>query len=394
MRFPFALSLGLSLGLPSAAPCQTPTTAPAPAAAASRAHPFPNGLPQDPAFFPIGVWLQIPSNATRYRELGINLYVGLWDGPTQAQLDELDKAGMPVICEQNDVGLQHRGKTIVGWLQGDEPDNAQKAAIGYGPPIEPHVVVADYERMRRRDPTRPVLLNLGQGVAWDDWHGRGTRTNHPEDYPEYTKGADIVGFDIYPVTHDKPAVQGKLEFVGRGVQRLVGWTQGKKPVWACIETTHVNNGKVRPTPTQVRSEVWMAIASGASGIVYFAHEFEPKFVEAGLLAHPEIAAAVAAVNAEVRALAPILNRPLVRDAVQVQVDGDGEVAVRAHRDGKDLVVIAASLSGAPLQATFTVAGQRTGKVARLGEERPATLTDGRFPEQFAPYGIGLYRIAP
>ena len=24
------------------------------------------------------------------------------------------------------------------------------------------------------------MLNLGQGVAWDGWYGRGTRTNHPE----------------------------------------------------------------------------------------------------------------------------------------------------------------------------------------------------------------------
>jgi hypothetical protein len=378
-------SSALSLSSPAEAAPQEPSTAP-------RTR-FTNGLSQDPTFFPIGVWLQAPQRAARYRELGINLYVGLWDGPTKAQLDELDAAGMQVICAQNEVGLQHGGKTIVGWMHDDEPDNAQKATIGYGPPVEPHVVVAGYEQLRKLDPTRPVLLNLGQGVAWDGWHGRGVRTNHPEDYPEYCKGADIVGFDIYPVSHDKPAVQGKLEFVGRGVQRLVGWTQGKKPVWACIETTHVN-GRTRPTPAQVRSEVWMAIACGASGIVYFAHEFEPKFAEAGLLAYPEIVAGVAAVNAEVRSLAPILCRPQARDAVSVQVDGGGEVAVRAHRDGKDLVVVAASLAATPVQATFMVAGHRSGKVLRLGEERPAKLAEGRFAEMFAPYGIGLYRITP
>src|SRR5690606_13894217 len=32
--------------------------------------------------FPIGVWLQAPRNASKYREIGINLYVGLWKGPT------------------------------------------------------------------------------------------------------------------------------------------------------------------------------------------------------------------------------------------------------------------------------------------------------------------------
>ena len=67
------------------------------------------------------------------------------------------------------------------------------------------------------------MLNLGQGVAWDGWYGRGVRTNHPEDYAEYVRGGDIISFDIYPAVHDKPAVAGKLWYVARGVERLRGW---------------------------------------------------------------------------------------------------------------------------------------------------------------------------
>ena len=188
---------------------------------APRAARFPNGLPTAPSFFPIGVWLQSPHNAARYRDLGINLYVGLYRGPTTAQLEALEAAGMKVICQQNEVGLAWRGKAIVGWMHGDEPDNAQGRRFdGYAPPIEPWRVVAEYERMHRADPTRPVLLNLGQGAAWDGWWGRGERCNHPEDYPEYLKGCDLASFDIYPVTHTHADVRGKLEFVGRGVLRL------------------------------------------------------------------------------------------------------------------------------------------------------------------------------
>ena len=58
---------------------------------------FANGPPADPSFFPIGVWLQSPHNAKAYRELGINLYVGLYGGPTEAQLEALEQAEMPVI---------------------------------------------------------------------------------------------------------------------------------------------------------------------------------------------------------------------------------------------------------------------------------------------------------
>ncbi|MBN2269525.1 MAG: hypothetical protein JXN61_02865, partial [Sedimentisphaerales bacterium] len=198
------------------------------------------GLTPDASFFPICVWLQSPHNAPKYKQAGINTYIGLWNGPTDEQLAELSRAGMKVICHQNEVGLKHiDDPTIVGWMHGDEPDNAQSLGQGkgYGPPIQPERIIEDYKRIAAADPSRPVILNLGQSVAWDGWHGRGVRTNHPEDYPEYVKGCDIASFDIYPAVHDKPQVAGKLWYVGRGVERLVKWTEGHKVVWNCIECT-------------------------------------------------------------------------------------------------------------------------------------------------------------
>jgi hypothetical protein len=351
---------------------------------------FANGLPQ--GHFPIGVWLQSPHNARAYAAIGIDLYVGLYNGPTKEQLEALEAAGTRVICAQNDVGRAFRGKTIVGWLHGDEPDNAQGRRLdGYAPPIAPHEVVASYERMHKVDPTRPILLNLGQGAAWDGWHGRGERSGHPEDYPEYCKGCDAVSFDIYPVTHPHRDVAGKLEFVGHGVTRLVDWTRGKKPVWACIETSHVANADRRPTPEQVRSEVWIAIASGASGIVYFAHAFEPKFVEAGLLAHPEIAAAVQAVNAEIRVAEPVLCAPRADDAVRIATTG--KVAVRVHRHDGVLHLFTASLLGEPSEVRFTVPGVKQGTVELVGAKEPLRLIDGAFTVTYPAYGVRHFRIA-
>ena len=130
-----------------------------------------SGQPADEAFFPIAVWLQDPRNAPRYQAAGINLYVGLWKGPTESQLETLTKAGMPVICDQSATGLAHRSNPIIAaWMHGDEPDNAQAipGGKGYGPPILPEVIVKDYTRLREADPSRTVLLNLGQGVAFDN----------------------------------------------------------------------------------------------------------------------------------------------------------------------------------------------------------------------------------
>ncbi|MCU0867510.1 MAG: beta-galactosidase [Planctomycetes bacterium] len=326
----------LAAGVVIATPAQDRQRAPAPR--------FPNGLPTAPEFFPIGVWLQSPARAADYRALGINLYVGLYQGPTEAQLRQLAAASMRVICKQNDAALAFPGPTIVGWMHGDEPDNAQgRRWQGYLPPIPPWQIVADYERMHRADPTRPILLNLGQGAAWDGWHGRGDRNGRAEDYAEYLKGCDLASFDIYPVTHPHPDVKGKLEFVGRGVQRLRAAGGDHKPVWALIETGHVHDPERRPTPAEIRSEVWIAIASGAQGIVYFAHEFEPEFAEDALLQRAEIAAGVQQLNEELLALAPVL-RARSADG-EVQTATDGALAVRVHHHDGALHVLLASLQG-------------------------------------------------
>ncbi|GAB4149062.1 MAG: hypothetical protein Fur0037_17410 [Planctomycetota bacterium] len=345
---------------------------------------------RDRGLFPLGVWLQAPERAARYRDLSINLYVGLYKGPTEKQLDVLRAAKMPVICAQNEVGLAHaKDPIIVGWMQRDEPDNAQaKAGGGYGPPVDPARIAGEYRRMKKLDPDRPVLLNLGQGVAWDGWYGRGSRTNHPEDYPRYVEGCDIASFDIYPVTHDRPDVRGRLELVAEGVRRLRQWA-GSRPVWAFIETTRVKNENALPTPSQIRSEVWLAIASGASGIVYFVHEFRPRFIEAGIFAHPEIAAAVRDVNREILALAPVLREPPLEDAVEVE----GDVALRvARRDGR-WYLFAVSLRPEDARASFRFCSPRNrpGSVEVIGEDRSIDLEDGRFEDRFESYAPHLYR---
>ena len=230
--------------------------------------PYPRGLPRTPGFFPIAVWLQSPANAQRYRAIGINTYVALWRGPTAEQLDALDKAGIRVICGQNERSLRFKDRpTIVGWMHGDEPDNAQslRSGKGYGPPIPPARIVESYQKIRKADPDRPVMLNLGQGVAWDGWYGRGVRTNHPEDYPKYLEGCDIASFDIYPASHENKEIAGRLWYVPQGVDRLRRWTDGRKDVWCCIETTRIDNLHRKPAPRQVRSEVWMALIHGAGG---------------------------------------------------------------------------------------------------------------------------------
>ena len=358
---------------------------------------FRNGLPSNPGFFPIAVWLQDVRNLKRYQEIGVNLYVGLWKGPTEEQLVALEKAGMPVICSQNEVGLRNLSRrVIVGWMHQDEPDNAQSLGPGkgYGPPVPAEKIIADYKRMRERDPSRPVFLNLSQGVAWDKWYGRGVRTNKPEDYPQYVQGADILSFDIYPVTHTHKDVTGKLWMVPFGVERLRGWAGDQKPVWTCIECTNIENPEKKPTPQQVRSIVWMSIIHGAKGIVYFCHSFKPTSDEDALLADKQMSAAVALINKEVTSLAAVINSPPVADGVTVESSLEAvPVATMVKKRIGGTFVFASAMREGTTTATFRVPGV-TGKkrVFVLGENRWLDSVDGVWQDQFNSYEVHLYRV--
>jgi Beta-galactosidase len=357
---------------------------------------FPKGPPQASVSFPLAVWLQAPANAERYRAIGINTYVGLWRGPTEEQLDVLDRAGIRLICGQGERSLRFKDRpTIVGWMHGDEPDNAQTLGLGkgYGPPVPPATIVEGYEKIRKADPDRPVLLNLGQGVAWDGWHGRGVRTNHPEDYPEYLKGSDIASFDIYPASHEKQEIAGKLWYVPQGVDRLRRWTGGRKDVWCCIETTRISNVDRQPTPEQVRSEVWMALIHGAKGIIYFAHQFQPKFIEAGLLADEAMARGVATLNRQVLELAPVLNSPDVAGGASVATTEEGvPIDFMVKRHAGETYLFAVAMREGETTATFTLPGRGDARVEVQGEGRAIEAPGGQWEDHFTGYQVHLYRI--
>jgi hypothetical protein len=356
-----------------------------------------HGPSSDPGYFPIAVWLQNPANAERFRDAGINTYIALWRGPTEEQLAELKHAGMHLICEKNEVALRHLDDpAIVGWMHGDEPDNAQSlgAGRGYGPPISPEKIVSDYQRLRVADPTRPVMLNLGQGVAWDGWYGRGDRTRHPEDYPRYLEGCDIVSFDIYPAVHDSAEIAGKLYYVGEGVERLVRWAGGKKIVWNCLECTHISNPDRKPTPLEVRSEAWMSIIHGTHGLIYFVHQFKPVFREAALLDDPEMLKGVTEINRQITKLAPVLNSPAMTNAVAVEsVNSSVPIVVTARQHNGSIWIFAVAMRDGSTTATFRLKNSTDGTVEVLDEHRTLTAQKGIFKDHFSPWEVHLYRVA-
>ena len=391
-----------------------------------------SGPSSDPDYFPIGVWLQDPANATRYKEAGINLFVGLWRGPTDKQLAELNAAGMRVICELNDVGMKHLDdKTIAAWMHNDEPDNCQGLRTywrgdyeamkkawpdfpnltpeqyagsygSYGAPVPPARIERDYNEIRGKDPSRPVYLNLGVGVAFDRLPGRGIRSQHPEDYYQYTRGCDVVSYDVYPEGTDG-ADLGKLWLVARGVKRLYKYSDNKKIVWNIIEGARSEATRNRPTPQSLRTEAWMSIIHGSRGIIYFVHLFRPSFVEAGVLQDPELLAGMTALNKEIRDLARVLNSPTVEGRVSVAssapasqemaADGLEPIAAMTKEQGGALYVFAVRMEDTPARGAFQVAGLPASAQAEvLGEGRTVDVTGGAFSDDFQGYTVHLYKI--
>jgi hypothetical protein len=359
---------------------------------------FSNGPPSDPSFFPVAVWLQDPSTAKQYAAIGINTYIGLWQGPTEDQLAALRSAGMPVGCEQNDVGLAHVDDAgIVLWTQQDEPDNAQDdGAGGYGPCIPASQVQAVYQAIKAKDPTRPVLLNLGQGVANIPYVGWGSACSktHPADYPDYIKGSDIISFDIYPANSTYTSIKGNLFYVAKGVDNLVQWTGGSKPVWNWIECTGIDDVNAKPSPAEVKAEVWMSIIHGAMGVGYFVHQFSP-FDEHALLDDSTMKTAVAAINRQIKDLAPVLNTPpVVNGGTVASSVADVPVDMQLKRRDGTTYIFAVAMRGSSTRASFSgLTRLRADAVAEvIGEDRTIKLSGNAFQDDFVGWGVHLYKI--
>ena len=358
-----------------------------------------NTLPvnPDPNFFPIGVWVQGGRNAQAYRNNGINMVVGATINKPELELYK--KAGMKVIGHMNEYGLKNLDDpTIYGWMHGDEPDNAQakkNGEKGYDPCRDPKLIIDSYYDLKKKDPSRPVYLNLGQGVAYINYNGRGECTGNTDTYKVskngYLKGCDLASFDIYPCNNTDKETKENLWYVAKGVDNLKEWSEGK-PAWCWIETTKIVEKNTRqPRPEEVKSEVWMALIHGASGVGYFCHTWTPKFDEAGLLHDKEMMAAVKVINEGITSLAPVLNSPTTTGYAAVTSSNTGiPVDIMTKNLDKSNYLFAVAMRPGDTKATFEVKSGKTVEV--IGENRTIKIKKRKFSDDFSHYAVHLYKI--
>jgi hypothetical protein len=352
--------------------------------------------PNDPSFFPIGVWMQNPSASVmeQYKAIGINTYISLSSGSFNETLyNRLKQYGMKAIVNQNKYARDNMDKAeevVLAWLQQDEPDIAQFTKDWWPlPPKTPASIQDVYRGFKSYNQSIPVYMNLSQGVAKPDWTGRGVDTYETYMYPEYAKGADILSFDVYCVNSGYD-----LSYIGKGVDNLYKYSDGKQPVWAFVETTKfdaVNAG--RPTPEQVKAQVWIALVHGAKGIEYFCHVFTPDFIEAGPLheSYTDTREMLTSINAQITELAPVLNSPDLKGFASVESSNKDVTidTVSKEYEGSQYI-FSVGVQADSTTATFRVESE--GYVEVLGENRVINLVDGKFNDEFGPNEVHLYKV--
>ena len=350
----------------------------------------------DPGFFPVGVWAQPAGPAAAYKAMGVNVYVGGVDSyprPKDAAfLDAVHKHGMRAICPHKKEYLDaklHEHPAFIGWMFGDEPDNVDRATGQVK--HTPEALLAGFARIRRDDPTHPVYLNLGCGVAHERFVGRGATD---QQYARYPEACDIVSYDVYPCNSITPNGPDRLHLVAKGIDRLRKWAGPGKRVWCWIEANKIRKGAGRaPTPDEVKTQIWMALVHGADGYGFFCHSWAGKRMKvAGI--EPAMQAALAGINAEVRRLAPVLNRPTVRDAAAVTTTLGSRVDVLVKKHDGATYVFAVNMYRKPEKATLTLKGLGDATADVLFENRKLPINAGRLTDAFAPYAVHRYRIAP
>lgn len=103
-----------------------------------------------------------------------------------------------------------------------------------------------------------------------------------------------------------------------------------------------------------------------------------------------MADAVRAINAEVRALAPVIVAPAVADVVSHTAAPEAPLAVSCRDVDGIRYVFAVGMSQVTTEVTFEVAAAR--RIDVLGEERSLEPIDGTFADTFDGYAVHLYRI--
>lgn len=308
--------------------------------------------------------------------------------PTPATFSELKLVVKSTYPGQNAWGS-------IGEIEGFDKAgrNVLLAPPRYEPRAKPEAVLATYRQIKAADAERPVFMTLT-----GHFHPHFTQwTNEQRDalYPAYIQGADVVGYDIYPIYGwNKPEW---LHLVHDATE-LLARQAAPRPVYAWIETSKGGQwtGPLEKqkdvTPAHIRAEVWMAICRGATAIGYFTHVWKPSYQQFGV---PEAnRAALREINGQLTRLAPAILSGEPPSTVSIRAENDVKVEILARRYAGRLYLFAVNYDerAVPASVTMALAGLAAGtEVEVIDEGRVVRAEAGCIQDSFAPLAVHLYR---
>ena len=239
---------------------------------------YPTGLPNDPTFFPLGVWLETVIDETQVaqdRSFGLNLYVALAHDEV-TDLDAIEASGMYLLVQADEWSDDPRADhpAVDGWLVYDEADLMYRAGwddwngtAGWNTciPIQDEGGRCGYTVMQHFNDQVPAgalrYANYGLDVLYFE--------SDAEAEVFINSGfQDVVSADDYAFTRpDTDASDRRGAFYGWTVNRiraLDGRDGVRQPVWSFVEVGHPFEDDAAPTiaAPQMRSAVWHSIIAG------------------------------------------------------------------------------------------------------------------------------------
>ena len=149
---------------------------------------FPNPLPSDPSWFPIGVWgtySMTRANIDLDKRVGLNLYVWIADPPS-ANLAGIRAAGMHVLHDAEiQAQFSNKGSESVGYVLEDEIDMVQANAAGAA---AARTQLTNILAGLPKD-GRARYSNYGKGVAY--WNSNSDAEQYVNDFQQ------LVSVDVY-----------------------------------------------------------------------------------------------------------------------------------------------------------------------------------------------------
>ena len=382
--------------------------------------------------FTFGVWMQSPTrtrggltNAVNCKNIGINAFVGLWLWPTESwaysgysllQANALKASGLKAYAGSDAAAVAWNAanpgfaSTFVGYMLGDEADmNKVSGDAATAAAAQPDAWLAAGNVLVNSDPTRARYANFGKGFALDPWNGYHVTTTQAADFAKYVGPTTVFSSDLYGITDPYEAIGTHgIWAYGRAVDNDRKYA-GSRPVWGFVEGSApfgasgyaagaTNYIAQRMTAQYIAPAVWMSVVHGATGIVYFAHDFSSGAVEDGMLAEPGMPAAVNAVDAAVASYSDVLMTPSLTGATAVS-SGSVPVTLLVKSYGGSTYVFAmgdgnaANYLGQAVTAQISVPGAAAGTVVQvLSDGRSITLTGSSFSDHFNAYELHIYKF--